>query len=327
MSLSSDQIHTVVAEAAFAPNVHNIQPARWRFTGQDVILYEDTCRRLPAGDPTGRDSAISLGAAAEGLAIALSAQGWGLEDNPDPQPDEAPMRFVHRFRLVKRDSEDILYRVLQRRYSHRGAFLPLKPLDRQAAQGMTGDSLAVITEPEALAQVARAYDAASLRFFRDAAFRAELVSWMRLSRTHPRWALDGLNAEAMALSPVEAMGAGFVLKPRVFSVLDTIGLAGPLTGEASRVTDSAAVVVFHRPVGEDPFMSGREFHRNWLRMVAASFQGAVMAALADDVVASATVARLTGLDASKRIISTWRIGRVTGLPPARARLPVDEILV
>lgn len=327
MSLSVDVIRTVVADAICAPNVHNIQPARWRFSVDEVILYQDSRRRLPAGDPTGRDSAVSLGAAAEGLAIALSAHGLGLEAMSDRLPDEAPLRFIRRFRLVARRAADPLGAQLSRRYSHRGDFVPVTPDDRDAAQGLAGSDLAVIGESGDMARTARLYDEASLRFFRDTAFRAELVSWMRLSRTHPRWALDGLNAEAMALSPVEAMGAGFVLKPRVFPVLDAVGLAGPLTGEASRVTGSAAVLVFHRPVDEDPFETGRLFHRRWLEVVAAGFQGAVMAALADDPVASAALAEMNGLEASRRIITTWRIGRVTGAPPARARLPVDEVLV
>ena len=61
----------LVTEAKLAPSVHNVQPARWRFEGDDaLILFEDTTVRLPVGDPRGNDAGISLGAAAEGLRLA-----------------------------------------------------------------------------------------------------------------------------------------------------------------------------------------------------------------------------------------------------------------
>ena len=82
---------------------------------------------------------------------------------------------------------------------------------------------------------------------------------MRFSRRHPRWALDGLNSEAMAMSALEAAGAAAVLKPGVFEALDRIGLAAPLTTEAQVVRSAVAVVLFHRLEGEAPLHTGRRF--------------------------------------------------------------------
>src|SRR5688572_11374328 len=89
MILGGEIQRALVAEASLAPSVHNVQPARWRFTGGGLILFEDRSRRLAAGDPTGRDSATSLGAAAEGMAIALSRHGLRLEDRDESDLPEA----------------------------------------------------------------------------------------------------------------------------------------------------------------------------------------------------------------------------------------------
>lgn len=330
MRLDADLQKKLVVQAAQSPSVHNVQPARWRFDGEALHLIEDTTRRIPAGDPSGRDTAVSLGAAAEGMALALSARGLSLvaDEAGDAQPPEDDRYPVaRRFRIGAGAGADPLAAVLGERYSHRAAFAAVTEADRLAAQALGDEGVAVITQADALQATARLYDAASLRFFRNTEFRAELLSWMRLSRDHPRWAIDGLNAEAMAMSPIEAMGAGMVLGPKAFAIFDRLGLAGPLTAEASRVTGSAAVLVLHRPATEDPFDTGRVFHRQWLSVVAAGFQGAVMAALADDEAARTALAAIAGVPDGRRIVTTLRIGRPSGTAPVRARMNVDDVLL
>jgi hypothetical protein len=325
--MSPELYHEIVAEMALAPSVHNVQPARWRFSGDHVSLFEDTSRRVPACDPGRRDTGVSLGAAIEGLSLALSARGFALEDADEDTMAPPDMRFVCRFRVVEGGQTDPLHPFVDRRYSHRGGFAKPMADDRLAAEGLTATDCAVVSAPDALRTVAGHYDRASLRFFRDAEFRAELVSWMRLDPRHPRWALDGLNAEAMALSRIEAMGAGMVLGERAFPLLDRVGLAGPLTAEAPKVTGAAAVVVLHRPDGEDHLTTGRAFYRAWLRAVAAGFQGAIMAALADDEAARSALTAMAGIPSGHRVVTALRIGRTQAQPPIRARLPIEDTLV
>lgn len=316
----------IVAEVALAPSVHNVQPARWRFEDGVVTLFEDLRRRVPACDPTGRDSGVSLGAAIEGMALALSVHGFGIEALNGEVPPPADMRCVQRFRVAE-GAVDPLSAFVNSRYSHRGGFDKPGDTDRQAATALTADDCAIITAPEALETIGTHYDRASLRFFRDAEFRGELVSWMRLDPRHPRWALDGLNAESMALSRIEAMGAGMVLGRRAFPMFDAIGLAGPMTAETSKVKGAAAVVVLHRPDDEDYLMTGRAFYRAWLRFVAAGFHGAVMAALADHAQANRALARSAGVPEGRRVVTAWRVGRTKMPPPKRARLLFDDLLV
>ena len=76
-------VRYVVAEAVWAPSVHNTQP--WRFTtgyepgsrygSQQISLHADLGRRLSVADPDGRKLMISCGAALFNVRLALRSLG------------------------------------------------------------------------------------------------------------------------------------------------------------------------------------------------------------------------------------------------------------
>lgn len=319
----------LIAEAMLAPSVHNVQPARWRIEAADrVLLLEDVRRRLAVGDPHGNDAGLSLGAAAEGLRLAASRAGLRVEADGGPLPPAtATLVPVARYGLIPDGAAaDPLAALVEARRSWRAAFVAATPADRAAAGALAGADAAVVTGAEALAEVAALSDRASLSFLRDAAFRGELLSWMRLLPRHPDWARDGLNAGAMAMGRVEAVGAGVVLGP-AFRTLDRLHLAAPLLAEGGKLRAGAGLVVFHRDAGEAPFQSGRSLYRLWLRIEQAGFGAAVHAALADDPAAAAQLAQVAGVPAGRRVVSAFRIGRrPAGAAAPRARRTLAEVL-
>ena len=184
----------------------------------------------------------------------------------------------------------------------------------------------VITDPAAIADVARRYDRASFGIMCDDAFRAELRHWMRLRPSHPDWARDGLNAAAMQLSGIEATAAGAVLGP-LFRPLAAVGLAPALLAEAKGFAHAAGIVLFHRAADEDPFASRRAFHRLWLEIDAGGLGGNVLAALADDRATATALCEAFGIGAGRRLVSAFRIGHRAGPAFPRARLPLSEVLL
>lgn len=319
-------LRRLVEDAITAPSVHNVQPARWRIEDNSLLLAEDLSRRLAVGDPTGNDAAISLGAAAEALRIAASREGWHVVEERRGLPDlGAGLRAIARYRFDRGADVDPLAGWLGKRASWRGNFLVPTEADRAAVRQFAGADATIVTAPDALALLGREFDAASYGFMRDGAFRGELLGWMRLRRRHPCWARDGLNAEAMALSPVEAIGANLVLGP-LFSPFDRLRVAPALLAEGAKVAAAAAVILFHRPVVEAPFESGRHFLRLWLGIERAGMGAAVLAALADDPRAASHVASTHGIAAGQRLVSAFRVGRRAGPGFARARLPIDAVL-
>ncbi len=327
--MTPEQQLELAAEAALAPSTHNVQPARWRFDGDGLLLIEDRTRSLPAGDPTERDAALSLGAAAEGMAIALSGMerrlvDLGAADLPVPDDDLRPVR---RFAIAPGGEPDPLRPFVPRRRSHRGRFAAASDADRAALARLAGDDVTVLDDPDRIATIAALADKAGHGFFRDDSFRRELLGWMRLSRRDPRWAVDGLNAEAMAMSPVEALGAGLVLGP-LFRPLDRIGLAARLSAEAATVRGAAGLVLIHRPTEEAPFESGRAFYRAWLRVAQAGLHAAVMAVLNDDPAARAELLGMAPLPPGRTLINVLRVGRAPeGSDYPRARIAAADLLV
>lgn len=325
--MTPDIFRHLVAKASLAPSVHNVQPARWRFDGDTVLLCEDTSVRLPAADPKGQDAATSLGAAFEGLSLAASEKGLSARYETVSDQGASNIRVVARLSFTNGASPDPLAAHVTARQSWRGAFAPVEPTDRDAAMTLAASDCSVLTDPDAIAAVATLLDKASFKFMAQHDFRAELVSWMRLKRSHPDWAKNGLNADAMHLGWVERFGARFVMGPG-FKPLNALGLAAPLLAETDKTKGAAGIIAFHRPYGEDLFDSGRAFYRAWLRMEAAGFGATVLAALKDDEDTASVLFGKARVPEGHHLLSAFRIGRRTSHQPvARARQSLEELIL
>lgn len=319
--LDDAERRALVAEANFAPSVHNIQPARFHFGADGAIhISEHPARRIPVGDPTGADNRKSLGAAAEGLVMALAARNIAARVE-----SEAGLRVT----LDAGSAPDPLRAHVQRRATWRGPFVTPSTSDARALDDlMQFDDLTIVSAATQRADIAALYDATSLATLRDGPYREELVSWMRLARRHPDWARDGLNADALALSPFEAFGAGLVMG-KAFNLLDRIGLAQPLIAEGAKVKGAAGVVLFHRPQAEDDYDTGRRFYRVWLEITARGLVLCPMSVLADSAAAAAQVKKTYGIAEVRKLVTAFRVGRLpdNARVAQRARLPVDELMV
>jgi hypothetical protein len=296
-------------------------------TPTSVQLFAYRAVTLPAADPTGRDIALSLGAACEGFVLAAGRAGWVITIDDVPPPSDDRLRGVRSMSFDAARVNDPLSEYADTRRSWRGPFVAPADEDRREARTLEADDCTVVAEPRQITELAALADRAGYGFLRQDPFRAELLSWMRLRRAHARWDCDGLNAEAMQLGWVERLGAVAVMG-RAFGLLDKLGLAAPLLADAAKTRNAAAIVLLHRPEGEDPFDSGRAFYRAWLRMEAIGFPACVLAALADDPEAADAVTTLAAVPTGRRLISAFRIGRVTrDMPVGRARLPLSELVV
>lgn len=324
------ELAALIEAANRAPSVHNIQPTRFRIEDDRTItLLEDTSRRLFVGDPEGKDNQKSLGAAFEGLMLALGVHGQG--GDIEKLSGSGDLRETIRIRIAGGGVADALEAFTHTRASYRGAFAQPTDADR-ATLAKIADAcpdLHIIEDAGALRHIGRVFDAASMEVLRAPAYRAELLSWMRLWSKHPCYKLDGLNAAHMALSPVEAFGAGIVLGPKAFPALDSIGLAEPLISESSKVRSAAGVALFHRPMDEPEFETGRRFYRVWLEIERAGLALCPMSVLADVPRVAQGLLRENSLGADRKLVTAFRIGRRprNWKQPPRTRLPVAALIV
>lgn len=317
----------VVREAARAPSVHNVQPACWRFLpGGGVRLFRDARRALPVADPTGHDVLVSVGAAFEGLALALSRRGLGLS-SPEPWdgPAEGPYEPVCRASILEGAAPDPLAGELLRRRAYRGRFAKAAAEEiaalRQRFEG-AADAALLFTD------LGRRHDEASYGFVRRPAYEAELYRWLRFRKGTPDWRRDGLNADCMALSAPERWAGAVLLHPRVYPLMKALGLGRLLISEAPQVASAAALLVFHAPREQPPFELGRRFHRLWLELSAAGWHACPLSALADDPAANAEIREQAGLPADRRLVNVLRVGKApAGAVAESPRLPAGELIV
>ncbi len=315
------QFERIVAAASLAPSVHNTQPARWRRNDWTVEVWCDTSKALTVGDPEQRDLLLSCGAALEATALAMSAEGIGVEiSSLWGEEGEGPLRPIARFEMRGAAKADALYPALDARFTHRGPF-GAKRLRDWARSDMT-----LVSDAATVRWLANLNDKVSLDILRDDAFRAELLEWMRLSPDAKGYGTDGMSYEALRLSPFMAKLADKTLGPW-WPWLERLRLSGLVTAEAKVTMSAAAIACFHRPSDEHPLDTGRAYLRMWLEATQRGMAGWPMASLADAEESNRAICQRLGLADDRRLVQVIRFGAPTASPPPRARLPLGSLMI
>src|SRR6516164_2561943 len=117
----------MVTAAVWAPSVHNTQPWRFSFSGQQISLYADTDRQLRVADPGGREMMISCGTALFTARLALRSLGCLPETQvlPDPSQPLLVARVNWGRRAARTEFEQRLFGQVRQRRTHRGGFDPV----------------------------------------------------------------------------------------------------------------------------------------------------------------------------------------------------------
>jgi hypothetical protein len=174
----------VVAEAVWAPSVHNTQPWWFSAEGQQISLYADAGRRLAVADPDGREMMISCGAALFTVRLALRSLGYIPETRvlPDPAQPALVARVSWRQQAAPTDYERRLASQVPLRRTHHGGFdpVPVSPnlltaLREGAARD--GGMLRIVTDEGQRAALAAAVQTAEQAARLDSARVQELVMW------------------------------------------------------------------------------------------------------------------------------------------------------
>lgn len=336
-AMGHDDLIALVEEARRAPSVHNIQPARWALAGAgSLALYADPIRRLPVADPTGHDVRVSLGAACEGMVIALARRGYvagEVELRPDAGSTAAAEAYGPPAALISFECgslPDPLAAAVFQRATYRGTFLRTEPsaLDRLTRKLETSGHV-VIRDRTRIREMAALADCSSDEFLLDQGYWRETWQWLRLSKSDPRWDRDGLNAESLALNSIERILGRVLMAPPAFESMRRLGLAHALTSEGSKIESAGALVLFTAPTNEDPFDIGRSFYRSWLEATACSLALCPISVLADSKRANAEICRLFPLPAARRLVNVFRLGAAPTGFPARLtpRLPAEELVI
>lgn len=333
--LAEDDVLKLVKMAKLAPSVHNSQPARWHFADDGTVwILSDPARHLSIGDPSGQDAALSCGAALEATIRVLGNHGIGVAETDilwaskeaSPVPGLAVMARLH---LNDRPDPACNTVGISSRYTFRGRFQPAPQFAAQLLADWAGDrgDLTLVTEAAGIETLAALNDEASLRFMRNRDFRGELKSWMRLRRSDGRWDLDGMNAEALGMSAIEAFGAGLVLASPAFEILDAVGAAKAMVSERAHTLSATAIGLFHCPTDQSPVVSGQHFYEILLNITVLGFHAWPMAAVADDPETAAEIHQAFAIPEGHRLVGALRFGKAPPRQkPKRARLAARDLI-
>jgi nitroreductase len=290
-----------------APSAHNTQPWILRYESDHVALDVDLARWLAASDPTRRDLELSLGAFAEAVLIAAADEEIALRFDGD--------RFVPAETLYETafTSADLEHRRTSR--------LPYEPgriadLAAARAQLRDGETLHELSARDVVALFSRA----DRHVYETPPVVEELRAWLRLDPRDPRYTEDGLNAECLDLSRLEAraLALALALRPRALPFARRA-----LTSASARVLRSDHSILVLEGSPDAVRESGRSLLRVWLALDRAGYRTHPLSQLIDS---EETADALAGvLDVPReRLLAIFRAG-TSPEPPRSHRLPQGRV--
>ncbi len=235
---TTPEFSDLIRYATLAPNGHNTQPWRFRPGDNSITILPDFKRRSPVVDPDDHHLFVSLGCAAENLALAAGATGRAGAIEFDPA-DGGRVQF--RFGMGD-GGEQSLFDAIPHRQSTRadydGSTVGASELrELAAAAAIPGVDVVLVTERSQMNRILDLIIAGNNAQIGDPAFVAELKHWLRFSPNAALRKGDGLFSAASG-NPTLPEWLGPWLFDRVFTVKAE-------TVKASRqMASSAGIAVF-----------------------------------------------------------------------------------
>jgi hypothetical protein len=245
-------IAELIRYATLAANSHNTQPWKFRIAANNAIdILPDPTRATPVVDPDDHHLFVSLGCAAENLAIAAGATGRPGEIVVEPGDDSAA-RFVF---SAGNATPDPLFDAIPRRQSTRAdydgravAAADLAAIERAAAE--PGTRMILVTDRAQMNRIRDLVVAGNDRQMTDPAFRAELKRWIRFNPASAATTGDGLFSASSGNPSVP----DFLASP----VFDAFVTASSESEKAARQIDSSAGLAI--------FLGDRADSAHWIRI-------------------------------------------------------------
>lgn len=240
----------LVRYATLAANGHNTQPWRFHLADGRIVILPDFARRTPVVDPDDHHLFVSLGCAAENLALAAAARGRKGEPRFDP---DGAGSVVFEFGGAPPE-RSILFEAIPKRQSTRADYdgRPVASRDLAAlaaAARVPGVDLILMTDRQQVERVLDLVVAGNTAQMSDPAFVGELKQWLRFN---PRQALetgDGLFSAATG-NPTAPAWLGSLMFDLAFRA------AAENDKYARQLRSSAGVAVF---------VSERDDKDHWMR--------------------------------------------------------------
>jgi hypothetical protein len=317
-------IRDIVDLGRLAPSVHNTQPWKVKLESSEVVISLDTHHALEDGDPTGRQTMISLGIFSE--ALALGASQYGL--------DVASV-YIHteQIRITfalgtnppqKTKGLDSLVTALHTRCSDRSIYKPLN-LDEQQLQHIRASSASsttssvsthAITDEAIISKVAALTSNAIGVALSSPAFRHELTQYLVMPGSSRQ---RGIAVKSLHISRPKALLQPIVLKTGR-------GLKSEAELEKRRWLSASGLVIITAD-GDMPkywFEVGRAYLRASLAIEELGLSQATSAAIVEASNYHEDIEDM--LHTKQRILAIIRVGHGSAVKHFSPRISTEQIL-
>jgi len=319
--LSPDPVgQDLIRYATLAPNGHNTQP--WLFTlgPQRIAIRPDFTRRTPAVDPDDHHLFVSLGCAAENLALAAAARGQSGEFRFDDTGDGA-LDFAYSEGAT---SPSALFDAIPGQQSTRAEYdgrqVSAGDLNTLAAAAkIPGVDMVIITDRPAMNRMRDLVVAGNSAQMDDPAFIRELKSWLRFSPQKALRTGDGLYS-ATSGNPALPEWLG----PIMFDMAFTSKSENDKYANQIRSSAGLAVFVGARNDREHWTLTGRACQRFALQATALGLKHAFINQPVEVAALRSELAALVGMEGRRPDI-VMRFGYGPTLPYS-ARRPVESVI-
>lgn len=332
VSVTLDDVRTIVEAAVRAPSVHNTQP--WRFVAgrnaseepRTIDVFGDRERLLGVIDPDGRELHLSCGAAIE-LAY-VRARSLGLSCAVQLLPEPADLDHLARVEIGAPEpatpEEVALGEAVAARHTDRGRFddrpVPTEVVEKfRHVTSSLGAWIRILDQPGDEVTTAVLLSHADDLERTNPAYEHELSAW---TRDEDRPADDGVPSSALPSTPTTERGSSYRLRE-----FDPTALKqeAPFSRDETPPPEHPLVLILGTP-GDDP--------RSWLEagralarlLVTAAEEGISASPMTQVLEIQATremLAHQLGLVGHPQILLRLGYGHGRSTSPRR---PVDEVL-
>ena len=315
----------LVRYATLAASSHNTQCWKFKIAANGIVILPDFSRRCPAVDPDNHHLFVSLGAATENLVQAALANGLQAEVNFNADAAQAIDIALSPTKAIASP----LFKAIPDRQCTRAEY-DGKPLSQEELNLLelagTGDGVHILlhTEAQAMENVLDYVVAGNSVQMHDAAFMAELKSWIRFSSSDAVRTGDGLySATSGNLSVPKWLGSP------LFNVL--FNEKSENDKYAKQIRSSAGVAIFVSDANDKAHWLevGRCYERFALQATALGIRHAFINQAVEVSSVRQQFANHLNIDESAgagRIDLVVRFGRGQ-LMPKSLRRPVEAVLI
>lgn len=315
----SDPLPELVRFATLGANGHNTQPWLFKPIANGVEIRADFSRRTPVVDPDDHHLFVSLGCAAENLALAATAYGRSCQITFDPAAQAVTVVWE-----ATRQAPTPLLEAIPRRQCTRTVYdgKPV-PAERLAAlhsaASVDGVDMRLITARDDIDRVRDAVIEGNRVQMRDAGFVAELLDWIRFSEAGAIAKGDGLFSAASG-NPTPPDWVGRMIFPMVFTQ------DGETKKYRAQLNSSAGIAVFTGATETPTYwvQVGRAYQRFALQATLLGIKNAFVNQPVEVASMRAGFAEAVGFK-GRRVDLVVRFGHAPDLPFSLRR-PVDAVL-